>query len=89
MSSRRSVGSLVSDDEINNMILQLQALLQTSNQRHSRRNPSASNLLKEVCNHIRKLQREVDDLSGKICELLSAMDVNSVDAEILSAILQF
>ncbi|KAG6534585.1 hypothetical protein ZIOFF_008488 [Zingiber officinale] len=47
---------------------------------------SSSKLLKETCSYIRSLQREVDDLSGRLAELMSTMDSDSPQAEIIRSI---
>ncbi|KAJ9163630.1 hypothetical protein P3X46_023279 [Hevea brasiliensis] len=83
MSSRRSSGATkITEDEINELILKLQALLPQLNQRQSSR-VSASKILKETCSYIRKLQREVDDLSERLSQLLDSMDITNIDIESL------
>ncbi|RWV98011.1 hypothetical protein GW17_00039163 [Ensete ventricosum] len=49
---------------------------------------SASKLLKETCSYIRSLHREVDDLSDRLSDLMSTMDSNSPQAEIIRSILR-
>ncbi|GMH01351.1 hypothetical protein Nepgr_003190 [Nepenthes gracilis] len=49
---------------------------------------SASKILKEVCTHIKKLQKEVDEQSERLSELLSSVDINTVDAATLRSLLQ-
>ncbi|KAK1283550.1 hypothetical protein QJS10_CPB21g00683 [Acorus calamus] len=60
MSSRR-----ITDEEINELISKLQSLLPESRRRNTSR-ASASKLLKETCNYIKSLHREVDDLSERL-----------------------
>ncbi|OAY31014.1 transcription factor ILI3 [Manihot esculenta] len=83
MSSRRPSGaSKLTEDEINELILKLQALLQQLDQRQTSR-VSASKILKETCSYIRKLQSEVDDLSERLSQLMDSMNINTVDIESL------
>ncbi|CDP12349.1 unnamed protein product [Coffea canephora] len=85
MSSRRSRGSGSTEDEINNLILKLQALLPHSGSKN-RRVP-ASKVLQETCNHIRRLTRDADDLSERLSQLLASNDINSLDIESIKSIL--
>ncbi|XP_027125258.1 transcription factor ILI6-like [Coffea eugenioides] len=85
MSSRRSRGSGSTEDEINNLILKLQALLPHSGSRNRR--VQASKVLQETCNHIRRLTRDADDLSERLSQLLASNDINSLDIESIKSIL--
>jgi len=49
---------------------------------------SASKLLKETCNYIKSLHREVDDLSDRLSGLMATMDTNSAQAEIIRSLLR-
>ena len=49
--------------------------------------PSAR-VLQETCSYIRSLHREVDDLSDRLSELMSTMDNNSPQAEIIRSLLR-
>jgi hypothetical protein len=49
---------------------------------------SASKLLKETCSYIKSLHREVDDLSDRLSELMSTMDNDSPQAEIIRSLLR-
>lgn len=49
---------------------------------------SALKILKETCNYIQKLNREVDDISDKLSRLLVSMDNHSEDVDILRSLLQ-
>jgi hypothetical protein len=49
---------------------------------------SASKLLKETCTYIKNLHREVDDLSDRLSELMSTMDNDSPQAEIIRSLLR-
>ncbi|KAF8718223.1 hypothetical protein HU200_003169 [Digitaria exilis] len=86
MSGRR--GSRISDDEINELISKLQALLPESSRRRSASRSSASKLLKETCSYIKSLHREVDDLSERLSGLMSTMDNDSPQAEIIRSLLR-
>ncbi|GAB4845495.1 hypothetical protein Ancab_038902 [Ancistrocladus abbreviatus] len=89
MSSRRPGAGRASEDELNKLMLKLQALLpaESRNRRHTTR-VSASETMKEVCIYIKKLQIEVDELSERLSELLPSIDLNDADAEILRSLLQ-
>ncbi|THU46745.1 hypothetical protein C4D60_Mb09t08120 [Musa balbisiana] len=47
---------------------------------------SAAKVLKETCNYIKSLHREVDDLSDRLSELMATMDVDSAQAEIVRSL---
>ena len=49
---------------------------------------SASKLLKETCSYIKSLHREVDDLSERLSGLMSTMDNDSPQAEIIRSLLR-
>ncbi|URE39990.1 Transcription factor bHLH135 [Musa troglodytarum] len=95
MSSRRS---RISEEEITELISKLQSLLPETRRRGaSRVSPrtlyhrtfnlaSAAKVLKETCNYIKSLHREVDDLSGRLSELMATMDVDSAQAEIVRSL---
>ncbi|KAL0342611.1 UNVERIFIED_CONTAM: Transcription factor PRE3 [Sesamum calycinum] len=81
MSSRRSRSknssgsSRITDDRINELISQLHQLLpEMHNSRSDKR--SGGKVLQETCNYIRSLEREVDDLSERLSELLATTDEN-------------
>ncbi|PKU71444.1 Transcription factor bHLH135 [Dendrobium catenatum] len=89
MSSRRS---RITEDEINELISKLQSLLPESRRRSLGRvvelQASASKLLKETCNYIKNLHREVDDLSERLSGLMDNMEMNSFEAEIVRSLLR-
>ncbi|KAM0936818.1 putative transcription factor bHLH family [Dioscorea sansibarensis] len=85
MSSRRSRN--ITEEEINELISKLQTLLPESRRRGAGR-VSAAKLLKETCNYIKSLHREVDDLSDRLTELMATMDNNSAQAEIIRSLLR-
>ncbi|XP_072980486.1 transcription factor ILI6-like [Typha angustifolia] len=82
--SRRSGSSGISEDQINDLVSKLQALLPESSSRNNDR-VSAAKVLQDTCNYIRSLQEEVEDLSEKLAELLSTM--TSDQAEIIRSLL--
>ncbi|AQK56563.1 Transcription factor ILI5 [Zea mays] len=89
MSSRRSSShGNISEDEMNELVSKLQALLPSSRRRRGSGQASTAKLLKETCSYIKSLQREVDDLSDRLSDLLSTMDHNSPAAEIIRSILR-
>ncbi|KAJ4813986.1 Transcription factor ILI5 [Rhynchospora pubera] len=83
MSRRRS---RISEEEINELISKLQSLVPESRRCGSNR-ASATKLLKETCNYIKSLQREVDDLSDRLSDLMAGMDNNSAQADIIRSLL--
>ncbi|KAL3819393.1 hypothetical protein ACJIZ3_005298 [Penstemon smallii] len=85
MSNRRRV-SRITEDEAQELILKLQTLLPDSSSRCNSK-VSASNILKETCNYIKKLQKEVDDLSDRLTQLASSGDISSIDADIIASLL--
>ncbi|KAJ8458300.1 hypothetical protein OPV22_031226 [Ensete ventricosum] len=82
MSSRRS---RISEEEITELISKLQSLLPETRSRGASR-ASAAKVLKETCNYIKSLHREVDDLSDRLSELMATMDVDSAQAEIVRSL---
>ncbi|CAL9135376.1 transcription factor ILI5-like [Musa acuminata AAA Group] len=82
MSSRRS---RISEEEITELISKLQSLLPETRRRGASR-ASAAKVLKETCNYIKSLHREVDDLSDRLSELMATMDVDSAQAEIVRSL---
>ncbi|EEF52157.1 transcription factor PRE4 [Ricinus communis] len=88
MSSRRSgAASKFTQDELNDLVLKLQALLPQLNQRQASR-VSVSKILQETCSYIRSLQSEADDLSEKLSQLLDSFNIADVDIETLRSNLQ-
>ncbi|KAI3970675.1 hypothetical protein MKX01_024322 [Papaver californicum] len=91
MSSRRSSSTsrgssrMITEDELNDLLLKLQRLVPDLRRRSSR--GSMSKTLKETCIYIRSLQKEVDNLSDKISELMSSMEITSVEADALRGLL--
>ncbi|XP_074589839.1 transcription factor ILI5-like [Curcuma longa] len=84
MSSRRS---RISEEEINEIVSKLQILLpDTHRHRQGSSIASAASLLKETCNYIRSLHQEVDDLSGRLSELMAATDFNGAQAKLLQSL---
>ncbi|KAG8475747.1 hypothetical protein CXB51_032528 [Gossypium anomalum] len=79
----------ITDDELNALILRLGTLLpQLNHGRHGRASSSTTKILKETCSYIRRLQKEVDDLSKRLSKCLDSMDITSSDAEFLTNLLQ-
>ncbi|KAA8540947.1 hypothetical protein F0562_024915 [Nyssa sinensis] len=88
MSSRRTSASGITEDEINDLILKLQALLPNSNPRDTARVP-AWKILKETCSYIKRLHSELDDLSERLSQVLASADSSSgVYSDILRSLLQ-
>lgn len=47
--------------------------------------------MKEVCNYMKKLDKEIDDMSSTISQMLASADHNitSLDADVLSTLAPF
>ncbi|XP_028753614.1 transcription factor ILI4-like [Neltuma alba] len=82
--SRRA--SNFNENEINDLVSKLQALLPRLNRRADSR-VSVSKVLKETCSHIKKLQKEVEELSEKLIELMDSADIRDIDEESLRRLL--
>ncbi|CAL9058092.1 unnamed protein product [Musa banksii] len=82
MASRRPSAS---DEELRELIARLQSGLPETRHR-SRKGASAATLLKETCEYIKSLHRDVDELSDRLSELVATMDVNGAQAEILRSL---
>ncbi|KAI9111606.1 hypothetical protein K1719_017296 [Acacia pycnantha] len=89
MSSRRSRSSTreISDAQINDLVSKLQRLIPQLQPSHSPQKVSAAKVLKETCDYVKKLHREVDDLSDRLSELLANTDSHSAEAAILRSLL--
>ncbi|XP_052179608.1 transcription factor ILI3-like [Diospyros lotus] len=88
-SNPRTRGSRrISEEEINNLLNKLQALLPNSSSSCSTSRVPPSKILKETCSYIKRLHTEVDDLSEKLSQLLASMDINTIDENILRSLLQ-
>ncbi|XWS64278.1 hypothetical protein CRYUN_Cryun06bG0172700 [Craigia yunnanensis] len=91
MSSRRSRSSQsgvprITDDQITDLVSKLQQLIPELRRRRSDK-VSASKALQEICNYIRSLHREVDDLSDRLSQLLASTDTDSDQAAIIRSLL--
>nr|XP_016469787.1 PREDICTED: transcription factor PRE1-like [Nicotiana tabacum] len=89
MSSRRSRdsgSSRISDDQMIELVSKLQQLLPEIRTRRSSK-ASASKVLQETCNYIRSLNREMDDLSDRLSQLLSTVDADSPEAAIIRSLI--
>ncbi|KAI4343856.1 hypothetical protein L6164_011157 [Bauhinia variegata] len=86
-SRRRSRASKFTDDEVNDLVSKLQALLPQLNQRSNSR-ASASKILNETCSNIMRLQKEVGDLSERLSGLMDSADISDIDQETLRRFLQ-
>ncbi|KAI3729161.1 hypothetical protein L6452_17812 [Arctium lappa] len=83
--SRQSGESMITDTQMADLISKLQQLIPNHMTKSSK--ISASKVLQETCNYIRSLQREVDDLSEKLSELLESTDNNSAQAAIIKSLI--
>ncbi|XP_010502885.1 PREDICTED: transcription factor PRE5-like [Camelina sativa] len=91
MSSRRprqsSSASSISDDQIIDLVGKLRQFLPEIRERRRSEKVSASKVLQETCNYIRKLHREVDNLSDRLSQLLDSVDEDSPEAAVISSLL--
>ncbi|KAF7134557.1 hypothetical protein RHSIM_Rhsim08G0068400 [Rhododendron simsii] len=87
--SRQSSGSTtsrISDDQIISLVSRLQQLLPEIQTRRSGK-VSASKVLQETCNYIKNLNKEVDDLSDRLSQLLETIDADSAEAAIIRSLI--
>ncbi|WJX76312.1 hypothetical protein P8452_59751 [Trifolium repens] len=75
------------EKQINDLVSRLQLLLPQLNERNNSRQ-STSKILQETLNHIRRLQKEVEDLSERLTQLMDSVDINDSDRRTLENILQ-
>ncbi|CAH8385007.1 unnamed protein product [Eruca vesicaria subsp. sativa] len=91
MSNRRSRQSSssprISDDQMIDLVSKLRLLLPEINERRRSDKVSASKVLQETCNYIRKLHREVDNLSDRLSQLLDSVDEDSQEAAVIRSLL--
>ncbi|KAK4752917.1 hypothetical protein SAY87_021715 [Trapa incisa] len=74
LSSSSSISGAITHDQIADLVSKLQQLLpELRSSRHSNKVPDAR-VLQDTCNYIKSMQREVDDLSERLGELLAASD---------------
>ncbi|CAK8541531.1 unnamed protein product [Lathyrus sativus] len=85
---RNSRDSKMKEKQINDLVSRLQLLLPQLNQRNTSRQ-SASKILQETLNHIRRLQKEVEDLSERLTQLMDSVDFNDNDRRNLVNFLQY
>ncbi|KAF8094878.1 hypothetical protein N665_0351s0045 [Sinapis alba] len=86
--SRQSSSALrISDDQMIDLVSQLCQLLPEIRERRRSDKVSASKVLQETCNYIRKLHREVDNLSERLSQLLDSVDEDSHEASVIRSLL--
>ncbi|KAJ8625820.1 hypothetical protein MRB53_034350 [Persea americana] len=86
MSSRRTRAPNITENELNDLLSRLQALIPELDHNNETR-VSISRVLKETCDHIRSLQKEVKDLSDRLSDLLENMDPRSAQAGIIRSLI--
>ncbi|PRQ16137.1 putative transcription factor bHLH family [Rosa chinensis] len=87
MSGRTTRASQPTEDEIKELILKLQALLPQLNHRPNTK-ASASTILEETCSYIKRLHKEVGDLSQRLSQLLhDSAEFVEVDEELITRLL--
>ncbi|KAJ0252980.1 Transcription factor PRE1 [Hirschfeldia incana] len=86
--SRQSSSTLrISDDQMIDLVSKLRVLLPEIRERRRSDKVSASKVLQETCNYIRKLHREVDNLSDRLSQLLDSVDEDSQEAAVIRSLL--
>ncbi|KAL6324927.1 hypothetical protein AAG906_019835 [Vitis piasezkii] len=89
MASRRSKpSSSVPEDELKDLIMKLRSLLPTEINRNNTTRVSLWRLLEETCNHIKRLQSEVDGLSERLYELMASPNTSTAEADILRRVFE-
>ncbi|CAH8327933.1 unnamed protein product [Eruca vesicaria subsp. sativa] len=90
-SSRRSrqasSSSRISDDQITDLISKLRQSIPEIRQNRRSNTVSATKVLQETCNYIRNLNKEADDLSDRLSQLLETIDPNSPQAAIIRSLI--
>ncbi|XP_073023731.1 transcription factor PRE1-like [Primulina huaijiensis] len=93
MSGRRSrqpssSNTRITDEQIIELVSKLHQLLpEIRNSTRRSNKASANKVLEETCNYIRNLNKEVDDLSQRLSQLLSTIEVNSPEAAIIRSLI--
>ncbi|KAL3341675.1 hypothetical protein AABB24_025942, partial [Solanum stoloniferum] len=85
-SSSSSGSSRILDDQIIKLVSKLHKFLPEI-QTHRSNKASATKVLQETCNYIRSLNREVNDLSDRLSQLLSKIDTESPEAAIIRSLI--
>ncbi|KAK6913237.1 Tubulin/FtsZ, GTPase domain [Dillenia turbinata] len=88
MSSRRSRGSSIKEMEIKSLTRKLEAIFSNNSKGSSKNAARPSKALEEACDQIKRLHDEVDNLSEKISQIISSLDINSDQEDILHRLLQ-
>ncbi|KAL0709533.1 hypothetical protein Bca4012_016511 [Brassica carinata] len=90
-SSRRSrqasSSSRINDDQITDLISKLRQSIPEIRQNRRSNTVSASKVLQETCNYIRNLNKEADDLSDRLSQLLETIDPNSPQAAVIRSLM--
>ncbi|CAF1697495.1 hypothetical protein F2Q70_00007447 [Brassica cretica] len=90
-SSRRSrqasSSSRINDDQITELISKLRQSIPEIRQNRRSNTVSASKVLQETCNYIRNLNKEADDLSDRLSQLLETIDPNSPQAAVIRSLI--
>ncbi|KAK4394450.1 Transcription factor ILI6 [Sesamum angolense] len=80
----RDISSRLTEDEINGLVLRLQELLPSDSS-------SSCISIKDCKGDMQlhqELQKEVDDLSDRLSQLLASGDITALDADIIRRLLQ-
>ncbi|KAG6508281.1 transcription factor ILI6-like [Zingiber officinale] len=84
--SRQAGAGRITDEQIDDLMSKLQAILPEARLGRNDR-VSAAKVLQEACSYIRSLHREMDDLSERLSELLSTTEMSSAQAAVVRSLL--
>ncbi|CAF2119726.1 hypothetical protein BRARA_C00652 [Brassica rapa] len=86
-SRQASSSSRINDDQITELISKLRQSIPEIRQNRRSNTVSASKVLQETCNYIRNLNKEADDLSDRLSQLLETIDPNSPQAAVIRSLI--
>ncbi|CAF2007716.1 unnamed protein product [Brassica oleracea var. botrytis] len=86
-SRQSSSATRISDDQMIDLVGKLRQFLPEIRERRRSDKVSASKVLQDTCNYIRKLHREVDNLSDRLSLLLDSVDEDSQEAAVIRNLL--
>ncbi|KAJ3675531.1 hypothetical protein LUZ60_004573 [Juncus effusus] len=84
--SRHSNSTRISEEQMNELLSKLQMILPEAPIRRNSR-VSAAKVLQETCSYIKNLNREVEDLSERLSELLVSTNADTAQAAMLRSLL--
>ncbi|KAI7740455.1 hypothetical protein M8C21_019407 [Ambrosia artemisiifolia] len=88
MSSRRTRTHRTREQDIENLVSKLQALLPSSSSSCNKTKVPLSKTLEEACNYIKSLRTKGDNLGERLSQLLESLENNGVDVSNIKDLLQ-